>query len=68
MDLQEGFTGMNGFARNVDSDSISLILNKDSFGFICDSFYTCYVQNGSDGNELDGLESNLSGCNDILLG
>ena len=35
MDLREGFIEVNGFASDVDSGNISLVLNSDSFGFIC---------------------------------
>jgi len=33
--VQEGFTGLNGFAKDVDIGNIFLIHNRASSGFIC---------------------------------
>ena len=35
VDLQEGFIEVNGFAKDVDSGNILLVLNRIPFGFIC---------------------------------
>lgn len=45
MGVQEGFSDLNGSARNVDSENIFSILIKPSSGFICETLFV-YIYNG----------------------
>ena len=42
MGVREGFTGLNGFVKDVDLGNIFLVHNRDSSMFISETGYTCY--------------------------